>query len=295
MPRKLPPLNWLRAFEASARHLSFTRAAEELNVTQAAVSQQVKALERRLGTALFLRVQNRLVLTYAGQACLPKITAGFDLIEGGIDSLHVYDSGGTLSVRTPSSFSILWLTPRLDRFHSRYPEINIHVSALGRKADSEDAKAEIEIRNGSAPWPDLECVVLMREEVFPVCAPALLDGPLRARRVEDLAQQNLLHVSGYRENWQLWLAAAGFAELKLQPGLHFDQSVTAIQAAVNGLGVVLGRSALVSGELATGRLVAPFDLRLQAEDKYWITYPPALARRPNVQAFRDWLLQEAGS
>jgi LysR family glycine cleavage system transcriptional activator len=133
----------------------------------------------------------------------------------------------------------------------------------------------------------------MREDVFPVCSPALAEGTPGLRAIESLASHTLLHVSGYREDWQMWLGAAGVAGLKVQPGLGFDQSVTAIQAAINGLGVALGRSALVSGELAAGRLVAPFELKLQAEDAYWIAYRGEVGQRPNVQAFRDWLLKEA--
>lgn len=293
--RRIPPLNWVRAFEAAARHLSFTRAAEELHVTQAAISQQVKALENRLGVALFRRVHNRLFLTSSGQIWLPKIRTGFDLIESGVASLYAHDGSGTLMIRTPSSFSIQWLAPRLDRFHTRYPSIDVRISALGRDADLEGREPEIEIRNGAAPWPGLERVLLMREEVFPVCSPALAEGVPGLRAIESLALHTLLHVSGYREDWQMWLTSAGLADLEVQPGLHFDQSVTAIQAAINGLGVALGRSALVSGELAAGRLAAPFDLKLQAEDAYWIAYRSDAGQRPTVRAFRDWLLQEAGA
>lgn len=291
--RQLPPLNWIRAFEAAARHLSFTRAAEELHVTPAAVSQQVKALERRLGLPLFRRVHNRLHLTPSGQSWLPKITAGLDLIASGVEPLPMHDRGGTLIVRTPSSFSIQWLAPRLYRFHARYPNVDVRISALGREADGDGRPPDIEIRNGISPWPGLERVLLMREEVFPVCSPAVTRGPPGLGAIEDLSCHTLLHVSGYRENWQMWLAAAGCADLEVQPGLHFDQSVTAIQAAVNGVGVALGRSALVAGELAAGRLVAPFSLRLQAEEAYWIAWRSEADRSPAVRAFRDWLLQEA--
>lgn len=290
--RQIPPLNWIRAFEAAARHLSFTRAAEELHVTPAAVSQQVKALERRLGLPLFRRVHNRLYLTPSGQSWLPKITAGLDLIASGVHPVP-NERAGTLIVRTPSSFSILWLAPRLYRFHARYPNVDVRISALGREADTDGGPPDIEIRNGSSPWPGLERVLLMREEVFPVCSPAVRRGPPGLRAIKDLSRHTLLHVSGYREDWQMWLAAAGAPDLEVQPGLHFDQSVTAIQAAVNGVGVALGRSALVAGELAAGRLVAPFSIRLQAEEAYWIAWRSQVERHPAVRAFRDWLLQEA--
>jgi LysR family glycine cleavage system transcriptional activator len=286
-------MNGIRAFEAAARHLSFTRAAEELSVTQAAISQQIKKLESRLGIALFRRMNNQLFLTDAGQAWLPKLMRAFDLLESGIEGLRGHDNGGTLICRVPSSFSIQWLVPRLERFHVSHPAVNIRLLAMRRMAEAGDPEADIQIQNGVGTWPDVECLLLMREQVFPVCSPALLVGASGITSVESLARQTLLHVSGYRENWGRWFAAAGRSGLAVKPGLHFDQSVTAIHAAVNGFGVALGRSALVAGEIAAGRLVAPFDMKLPAKDAYWITYRKACAGRPNVQAFRDWLLMEA--
>ena len=293
MSRRLPPLNWLRTFETAGRHLSFTRAAEELNVTQAAVSQQVKALEMRLGIPLFRRVHNRLFLTYAGQVWLPKLRAGFNLLASGTEELHIYDQGASLTVRLPSSFSIQWLVPRLDRFHSRYPTIDIRLIALGRAQDVDGAVIDLDIRNGTGDWPGLESTILMRETVFPVCSHQTAAGERPLREPRDLAGHELLHVSGYREDWRMWFESAGLEDFDASRGLHFDQSITAIQAAVNGMGVVLGRSPLVAGELAAGRLVAPFDIELAGEDAYWITAPPSLGKRPHIVAFRNWLMAEA--
>ena len=295
MSRHLPPLNWLRSFEAAARHLSFTRAAEELNVTQAAVSQQVKALESRLGIPLFRRVHNRLFLTYAGQAWLPKLRAGFDLLASGTEELHIYDRGASLTVRVPSSFSIQWLVPRLGRFHARYPTIDIRLIALGRAQDVDGAVIDLDIRNGTGDWPGLESVILMRENVFPVCSPQTAAGDRPLREPGDLADHELLHVGGYREDWPMWFERAGLKDFDVSRGPHFDQSITAIHAAINGMGVVLGRSTLVAGELAAGRLVAPFDIKLAGEDAYWITAPPALGKRPHIVAFRNWLEEEAAA
>ncbi len=295
MARRLPPLNWLRSFEAAARHLSFTRAAEELKVTQAAVSQQVKALEMRLGIPLFHRVHNRLFLTYAGQAWLPKLRAGFDLLASGTEELHIYDQGASLTVRLPSSFSIQWLVPRLDRFHASYPSIDIRLIALGRTQDMDGAVIDLDIRNGTGDWPELESTILMRENVFPVCSPQTAAGDRPLREPGDLANHELLHVSGYRENWRMWFDRAGLKDFDVSRGIYFDQSITAIHAAINGMGVVLGRSALVAGELASGRLVAPFDIKLAGEDAYWITVPPSLSKRPHINAFRNWLEEEAAA
>jgi len=291
--RRLPQINGIRAFDAAARHLSFTRAAEELNVSQAAISQQIKNLEARLGIPLFRRENNRLFLTDAGQVWLPKVEAAFDLLEAGIDSLRSYDRGGTLICRIPSSFSIQWLAPRLERFHVRHPSIDIRLVALGPAADRPEQTAHIEIRKGLDAWKDVRSILLMREDVFPVCSPSLFGASHVGPTIDDLARQTLLHVSGYREDWDLWFATAGRSGPPIKAGLQFDQSVTAIQAAVNGLGIALGRSALVNGEIAAGRLVAPFQMRLPAEEAYWITYRPELENRANLRAFRDWLLSEA--
>ncbi len=295
MARSLPPLDWLRSFEAAARHLSFTRAAEEMNVTQAAVSQQVKALESRLGIPLFRRVHNRLFLTYAGQAWLPKLRAGFDLLASGTEELHNYDQGAGLTVRFPSSFSIQWLVPRLDRFHARYPTIDIRLLALGRARDVDGTVVGLDIRNGTGDWPGLESTILMREHVFPVCSPRIAKGDRPLREPGDLAGHELLHVSGYRTDWRMWFDSAGLKDFDVSRGPYFDQSITAIHAAINGLGVVLGRSPLVAGDLAAGRLVAPFDIELAGENAYWITVPPSLKKRPQIVAFRSWLVEEAAA
>lgn len=301
MSARLPPLGWIRAFEAAGRHLSFTRAAGELNVTQAAVSQQVKALEELLEVALFRRVRNRLFLTYAGQAWLPKVTAAFALIEGGLASARVYDStarlrerGGIVTVQVPSSFSIQWLAPRLARFHERFPQIDVRLTALNRR---DLGAPSLEIRNGGAPGGGLAAELLLREEVFPVCSPEFFARHRdKAGGVEWLARQTLLHVNGYAETWESWFAAAGVRQVQARSGLHFDQSVTAIQSAINSIGVALGRSALVGREIELGRLMVPVDLRLEAKDAYWIVTPDrAEARAPQVETFRAWLLEEAAA
>ena len=293
MARRLPPLTWLRAFEAAARHLSITRAAEELQVTPAVISQHVSALERHLGVELFRRVRQRLFLTDKGDAYLSKLREAFDLIALGTRELYAGEERETLTIRVPSSFSIQWLAPKLDRFHARYPRIVIRLSALGRETDFAREEIDLEIRNGAGKWPGVVSILLLEEEVFPVCSPQLLSGPRTLRVPEDLRHHQLLHVNGYREDWRMWFSAAGVEFPQMQRGDLFDQSVMAIQAAVNGLGIALGRTSLVANELATGRLVAPFDIVLPGEDAYWITYPNSAAGRPSLIAFRDWLLEEA--
>lgn len=295
MSRNIPPLTWLRAFEAAARHLSITRAAEELSVTPAVVSQQVSALEKHLGMLLFRRARHRLFLTAAGTAYLPRLKQAFDLIASGTRELYAVEREETLTVRAPSSFSILWLAPRLDRFHARYPHIAIRLTALGRETEFPQAEIDLEIRNGTGRWPGVVSVLLLEEDVLPVCSPRIAEGPPPLRTPSDLLRHKLLHVNGYREDWATWFRAAGVEPREANRGDLFDQSVTAIQAAANGFGVALGRTALVASALAAGRLVAPFELALRGEDAYWITYHESAANGPNVAAFRDWLLEEAAA
>jgi LysR family glycine cleavage system transcriptional activator len=292
----MPPLNWLRAFEAAARHLSLTRAAEELNVTQAAVSRHVKALEERLAMPLFIRSHSGLVLTDAGQLYFPRVRAAFDLLDTATRELFSHGRQGALVVRVPSSFSIQWLVPRLDGFYARHPDIEIRLTALDQRGEITDEGVDMEVRYGDGRWAGLEALLLMKETVFPVCSPELLRGEHPLRGPADLARYSLLHVTGYpdyREDWPLWLREAGVDDLPMQQGHAFDQSVMAVQAAVNGQGVALGRSPLVALDLAGGRLVAPFDIVLQGVGGYWVVYSPAAVERPKIVAFRDWLLEEA--
>ena len=296
MSRKLPPLNGLKAFEAAARHRSFTGAARELHVTQAAVSQQVKQLEQHLGLGLFRRSPRGLTLTEAGQTLLPKLTTAFDLMQTAARDVYDRERQGALTVRVPSSLSILWLAPRIDRFHALCPNIDLRLTALGQIADFSRDDIDLEIRYGFGDWPGLDAVLMLNEDVFPGCSPELLstDPPLTS--LADLGDTPLIHVTGYphyAEDWSLWLEQAGQGDLPLPGGYAFDQSAMALQAAAQGAGIALGRSPLVEGDLISGRLVAPFEFRLPGRGAYWIVYPSSNRARPRVVAFRDWLLAEA--
>ncbi len=298
MSRKLPPLNGLKAFEAAARHRSFTGAARELHVTQAAVSQQVKLLEQHLGLGLFRRSPRGLTLTEAGQTLLPKLTSAFDLIQAAARDAYDQERHGALTVRVPSSLSILWLAPRIDRFHALYPNIDLRLTALGQAADFSRDDIDLEIRYGFGDWAGLDAVLLLNEHVFPVCSPTLLhtDPPLQS--LADLGNTSLIHVTGYphyAEDWPLWLEQAGLDDQPQPRSYAFDQSAMALQAAVQGAGVALGRSPLVEGDLSSGRLVAPFEFRLPGRGAYWIVHPTTNRARPRVVAFRDWLLAEAAA
>jgi LysR family glycine cleavage system transcriptional activator len=292
MPRRLPPLNALRAFEAAARHLSFTQAAQELNVTQAAISHQVKALEERLGVLLFHRRGRTLMLSEAGQAYLPPVREAFDGLATATEGLIRRDSAGTLTVSCLSSFAVTWLVPRLKRFRDTEPDIDVRLSASDQLVDFAREDVDLAIRYGRGDWSGLKVDRIMTEDITPVCSPKLLEGPKRLERPADLRHVTLLH-EDMRESWRMWLLAAGVDDVDPERGPGFSHANMAIQAAVDGQGVALGRTPLVAAELAAGRLVKPFDISLPAEFAYYLVCPEATAERPKVRAFRAWLLEMA--
>jgi DNA-binding transcriptional LysR family regulator len=283
------PLNWLRAFEAAARHGSFAAAALELNVTPSAVSQQIRALELRLSKNLFDRHANGVTPTAAGKRYAEELGRGFTLIDEATARLaEKRSSRELLVVHVATSFASQWIAPRLDLFRASHPGIELRLTALGHGVEAGRGKADAEIRYGWGDWPRLEATALMREEVFPVCAPSLAAS---LRTLADLKGGDLLHVPGYVEDWDAWLAFVGVAGIDTGDGTSFDQSIMAIRAAVEGKGIMLGRSALVERELATGLLVAPFSPRLQSSGAYWFLASPQRAAMHKVRAFRAWLLE----
>ncbi len=290
MKRWLPSLNGLRAFEAAARHQSFTRAAEELNVTQTAVSHQIRTLEERLGLKLFDRRGRALQLTEAAKNYLPSVRSAFDELHDATERLIRRDGDATLTVSTLTSFAAKWLVPRLGGFQDLHPEISIRIMTSTASVDFDRDDVDVAIRYGRGDWPGLRVDRLIREDIFPVCSPKLLDGPHPLGRPDDLASHTLLHVVGFRDDWQVWLTAAKVDGVDPSAGLRFDLIVNALQAAIDGLGVALGRTALVEGDLATGRLVAPFDISLPIEAAYYVVAPEQTADRPKIEAFRDWLI-----
>lgn len=292
MARRLPPLNALRVFEAAARHLSFTRAAEELNVTQAAVSHQIKGLEAHLELKLFRRLNRALLLTDPGQAYFPPVRDALDALAQATKRLGADEQVGRLTVSTLVSFAANWLVPRLGRYRTLNPEIDVRVTTSDFHVDFARQDVDLAIRYGRGGWPGLDAVRLMTEEVFPVCSPALLRGGPPLRAPSDLDRYTLLH-DEMREDWRMWLMAAGALNIDADRGPGFSNSNLVIQAAIAGEGVALGRSVLVADDLAAGRLVRPFDMSLPGEFAYYVVCPEADAKRPKVEAFRNWLLDEA--
>ena len=292
MTRRLPPLNALKAFEAAARHESFTRAAEELHVTQGAVSQQVKALEADLGLKLFLREPRRLVITGAGRDYLAVVRDALDRIATGTERLLQRQNAGTLTVSTSPNFAAKWLVHRLGRFAELHPGIDLRVSASLHHVDFAREEVDVAIRHGDGVLPGLEVTRLCKEELFPVCSPKLATGPAALRRPADLARHTLLHLDS-RQDWLKWLDAAGVTEVDLSRGPVLNQASMVVDAAVDGQGVALARTALAARDLIAGRLVRPFDLALPVSYAYWIVCPKANADLPKIATFRGWLLAEA--
>lgn len=289
MIRDLPPLTWLRAFEASARSLSFTHAAGELHLTQAAISKHVKSLESHLRQPLFLRRPRGLELTKSGAAYLPKVQDALERLSIGTREVFGQRRSSVLTLRCAVSFAALWLAPRLPDYLDRHPSKTIRLisSVWNESAAAEDF--DLDIQYGTGNWPGFNSHRLTRETITPLCAPGLgLTAP------KDLHRQRLLHVLGYHEGWGIWLKAAGVGAEDAGPGLHLDTSLTAFELAAQGGGVALGRSSLTGPALASGRLIAPFALRVPIEEAFHLMEPAGSPRHPDAPLFAEWLLERAG-
>ena len=292
MRRRLPSLNALKAFEASARQESFTKAADELCVTQGAVSQQVKALEAELSVRLFHRERQRLVITDAGRAYLEVVRDAFDRLALGTEQLLQRQKSGTLTITTSPNFAAKWLVHRLRRFSEAHPGIDLRVSASLQHIDFAREDIDLAIRHGDGQWPGMHVTRLCSEELFPVCSPKLLTGRSALRLQRDIRHHTLLHTNG-TDDWTHWLQRAGVDGVDVKHGVVFNQASMAIDAAVDGQGIALARTALASWDLICGRLVRPFAQALEVPYAFWIVCPKSAAELPKISAFRAWLLQEA--
>ena len=297
MARKLPPLKALRAFEAAARHLSFTQAAAELHVTQAAISHQVKILEERLGLPLFRRLNRRLVLTEAGQIYLPVLRDAFDRIAAGTSQLYKDEDSGPLRVSVLPSLAAKWLLPRMSRFRDRHPDFDVMISANNKLIDFSDDSVEMGIRYGAGNYPGLQVDLLLSDEVFPVCSPSIISDRAPLEAPEDLRHHTLLHDEVSREDespdWRNWLQAARVSGVDWSRGPGFSDSSMVLEAAAAGHGVALAHCWLAQADLESGRLIQPFGPSIPSKHAYYVVCPPALAERRRVRLFREWLLEEA--
>lgn len=302
MQRPLPPLTALRAFEAAGRHLSLTRAAAELHVTPGALSHQIRGLEDALGVELFERLPRALRLTDAGKRILPGLTDGFERIRQAVAALDPPGGERVLVISTPPGFTAKWLVPRLYRFLAAHPEIDARVSATLAYADFHNDGVDVAVRNlriGQESDPDLVVEHLTDLVYLPVCSPRLIQqvGPLLSPA--DLARVPLIHDDMLAHHadvpgWADWLAAAGVSGIDLTRGLRLNSADHALEAAVEGAGVLLALELLAADDLKSGRLVAPFPTRVASQRAFYLVYPRSYGRRANVKAFRDWIRAELG-
>ena len=291
MPRRLPPLNALRSFEAAARLGGFSLAADELHVTHGAASRAIRHLEDELGLKLFMRATRKVTLTPAGETYAIAIRDALDRLAAATLSITQDQSTGVLTISTMDSFAAKWLVPRLFRFRQAHPDIDVRLGTSDKLADFVTDGIDVAIRFGRGRYPGLTAEMLLQENVFPVCSPRLLEGAHALREPADLRHHTLIHDDA-EINWEIWLRTAGVEGVDARRGPIYMTSANAIQAAILGEGVALGRSALVADDLAAGRLVRPFGLSLPAEAAYYVVYPVRALERPKVKAFRDWVLAE---
>lgn len=290
--RKLPPLTTLPSFEAAARLLSFSKAADELHVTHGAISRAVKNLEDQLGVQLFERGTRSVSLTAVGEPYARAVRAVLDQLTAATAAATARYSSPTLNVSTSDGFAGRWLVPRLYRFHRAHGDIDVRVSTSGKLVNFLGDGIDVAIRYGGGDYPGLTSEFLTGEEVFPVCSPKLLEGTHPLRTPEDLKYHTLIH-HGFP--WATWLASAGVEGVDQDGGITFDSTTFAMEAAAQGEGVVLGRTMLVAADLAAGRLVRPFAHALKSPSSFYVVYPPEAIRQGKVRAFRDWLLSEVAA
>ncbi|MFL9875005.1 transcriptional regulator GcvA [Paraburkholderia megapolitana] len=289
--RRLPPLGALRAFEAAAKHLSFTRAAAELCVTQAAISHQIRQLEDWLGVPLFERRGHALKLTTKGEAYLPELAGALDRIAAA--TLRVMEPDRRpLHITVLPSFASRWLVPRLEGFRALHPDIDVRVDSSADVWAFASERFDLGIRSGLGKWTGLKADLIAHETLSPVCSPTLADGPPPIRVPADLRHARLLHDTP-RQGWRRWCEAAAIEGLDVSTGASFNDASLSLQAAADGQGVALGRLVLAADDLRKGRLVQPFDIAIPNDYSYWLVYPAAALDRPGVAAFRTWLLSEA--
>lgn len=291
MARHLPPLNGLKSFEAAARSESFTRAAAELNVTQSAVSHQVKALEDTLGLKLFLRERQRLILTEAGRDYLAVIRDALDRIAVGTERLLQRQQSRVLTVSTSPDFAAKWLVNRLSRFAENCPNVDLRVATASHQVDFVRDDGDVAIRHGDGHWPGLDVERLYSERLFPVCSPKIVAGRHRITKAADLLKFPLLRLEDAK-NWTRWFNAAGVTAA-VGPGPVLNRASMLIDAAIDGHGIALARTALAAWDLISGRLVRPIDVSLRMANTYWIVCPKAVSNVPKIATFRHWVLAEA--
>jgi len=290
LANRLPPLNALRAFEASARQLSFTRAAEELFVTQAAISHQIKALEDNLGIKLFMRKNRSLLLTEEGQSYYLDIKDVFNALHDATERLLARGAKGAITVSLQPSFAIQWLVPRLNTFNLLHPDIDVRIKAVDQPENSLTEDVDLAIYYGRGRWSGIHAEQLHTEYLIPVCSPLLLSGSKPLGIIDDLANHTLLHDAS-RRDWKRWFKHVDFKGGNVNHGPIFSHSAMVLQAAIHGQGVALAHSVLAKPDIDSGRLVCPFKEVLISKNSYYIVCREKQLELGKIAAFREWVLQ----
>lgn len=293
--RDMPPLNALRAFESTARHLSATKAAAELHVTLGAVSHQLRALEEFLGVELFVRGHRQLSLTERGEQYFQAVSGSFDAIRSATEALTHPTSKGTLKIRAYTTFALRWMIPRLSRFYADNKSVEIVLSASNDPVDFNRDQLDFAIRLGNGTWPGATADRLISNILAPVCSPAMLANPDAPKKAADLSKHVLLQSTWpeRRQDWYEWLRGEGIERADDFNFLYFESSALCYQAAIEGQGLAMAQMALVEDDLNAGRLVFPFESKLDKEPfTYYLIYPENRRMTPQMKAFRDWLIAE---
>lgn len=291
MSKRLPPLNALKAFESAARHLSFTKAADELFVTQAAVSHQIKSLENYLSIKLFHRKNRALLLTEEGQSYFQDLRDIFVHMQEATDRLVAMGEKGAITIATPPSFASQWLVPRMHRFSSLHPDIDVRIKAVDLDDDFLDNSVDIAVYYGLGNWPGLHVTKLLSEYLTPICSPLLLKKGDGLRELKDLAQHTLLH-DNTRGAWKSWLREFGIKDINVNHGPIFSHTMLVLQSASIGQGVALSDTVLAKPDIDSGRLVCPFEERIESKLSHYLVCKEHQADQSKIKVFSQWMLDE---
>jgi LysR family transcriptional regulator, glycine cleavage system transcriptional activator len=297
MQNRLPPLNALRAFESAARHLSFSLAANELHVTPAAISQQIKLLEQDLDVQLFIRLNRQIELSEEGRLLAPLLSESFQHMHRAIETLKSQQQGHPLTITAPHTFLAKWLIPRLDDFYQQHPQISVRIDASTRLVDFDSEDIDIGIRFSMHQDPDLVSTHLMTLQVIPVCSPEYMQKQQKLNTPADLHNQTLLHYDNKTDeptwpDWNMWLTTMGYRDMNTKSGIYFAQADMAIQAAIEGQGITLVPTILADKDIQAGRLVQPFSMSMPIDFSYFLVTTPGRAKLARVIAFKSWILQQ---
>lgn len=292
MLNPMPPLNPLRTFEVAARSRTFTEAAEELRVTQAAVSRQIGVLEAFFGAKLFERDVRSIRLTLAGKQLQKQISPAFEIIRWASQRLLEDRQNTAIRIQAYPTFSVRWLMPRLSDFMASHPDVNIRVETAIKPGDFLTSDVDLRILFGHGRWDNMSAHPLVRDEVEPVCSPRLF-GERTPENAADLGKHTLLHSKYRRQDWTDWISSAGIGELHAHRNLTFESSLLTYQAAIEGIGVAMGQTRLLRSELESGVLICPIDVALRRDLHYWLVWPEHRRLNRNLRRFVDWLISQS--